>query len=195
MGRTAARLATLAFALSTPLGAGCVPLGAGFLKPASAPVPATQEIELLDPGQGSTSVPPVVTRLGADGVHKVDVPPAVLVHRYYPSGDRDFQAQMLPGGPMIVAVSHPKTLERVYVPIVLPPGAPRVYYSGRSIVYDYGKQSVTLTFGLHGPPKIRHSQGLRLAGLLRDAADDAADGLDEVTPKLGLLRPKPPANP
>src|SRR3954452_17494758 len=92
----------------------------GDFRPASAPVPATQEIEVLDPGVDPTGKPAVLLRAGPAG-QVVGIPPAGLVQRFYYTGDRTFQAQMLPGGPTIVAVSHPQTLERVYVPVTMPP--------------------------------------------------------------------------
>jgi len=94
------KLLLLAFVLA---GTGCISTRTGPFRPASAPVPPTQEIELLDPGQSTTGIPAVQTVAGLDGMNKVEIPPTVLVHRYYPSGDRSFQGPMLPGGPMIIA--------------------------------------------------------------------------------------------
>ncbi|QJW94230.1 hypothetical protein [Frigoriglobus tundricola] len=141
------------------------------LRPASAPVPPTQEIEILDPNVDPTGKPTVVRTTApvdpalpvlplppAAPQQQIDVPPAVLVHKFYYTGDRSFQGPMLPGGPVIVSVNHPTTLERVYVPVTLPPGAPRVTYTGNSIEYDYGPQSVTLVFGHCGNPRVRYSQ-------------------------------------
>lgn len=142
---------------------GCMGGKPAILRPAQVPVPPSQEIEVLDPAQGSSGVPPVVLTGGGDGGPKqVDVPPAVLVHRYFPSGDRTFQAQFLPGGPVILSLNHPRTLERTYVMATLPPGAPRVTYSGKAIIYDYGPQSVTVSFGPCGKPTVTYSQGLKV---------------------------------
>ncbi len=140
---------------------GCMGGKPAILRPAAVPVPPSQEIEVLDPAQGATHVPPVVLTGGDGGTQQVDVPPAVLVHRYYPSGDRNFQAQFLPGGPVILSLNHPRTLERTYVMATLPPGAPRVTYAGKSIIYDYGPQSVTVSFGPLGKPTVTYSQGLK----------------------------------
>jgi hypothetical protein len=49
----------------------------------AAPVPPTQEIELLDPNVHPRGLPAVVPTRGPDGVMQIDVPPAVLVHKYY----------------------------------------------------------------------------------------------------------------
>jgi hypothetical protein len=127
----------------------------------SAPVPPTQEIEVLDPGADPLGNPAVVVRPGLDGqCMDIDIPPVVLVHRYYYTGDRSFQAQMLPGGPSIIVVNHPKTGERCYIPVQMLPGAPRVTYSGHSIEYDYGENGITVHFGLFGHPTIKYRSGL-----------------------------------
>ena len=100
-------------------------------------VPPGLEIEVLDPNVDPRGNPAVVTRpavaltsTGPDGRVIVDIPPTVLVHRYYYTGDRTSQARLLPGGPCIVVVSHPKTGERLYIPVQFPPGAPRVTLTG-----------------------------------------------------------------
>ena len=154
---------------------GCMGSKHAFLRPASVPVPPSQEIEILDPAQGATGVPAVLLTGGTDGTQKVDVPPAVLVHRYFPSGDRNFQAQFLPGGPTIITANHPKTMERTYVLATMPPGAPRVTYQHRSIIYDYGPQSVTVTYGHHGSPTVTYSQAPKLAARVERAVDSVKE--------------------
>src|SRR5205814_3237000 len=123
------------------------------------------EIEVLDPNVDPRGNPAVVTRptvvmtpAGPDGRVMVDIPPTVLVHRYYYTGDRTFQAQLLPGGPCIVVASHPKTGERLYIPVTFPPGAPRVTYATDSIDYDYGSQAVKVSFccWFHARPKVTY---------------------------------------
>ncbi|AMV27012.1 hypothetical protein VT84_21600 [Gemmata sp. SH-PL17] len=142
------------------------------LRAASAPVPPTQEIEILDPNVDPTGKPTVRTAAfvppGSNPAcavlpasapqQQIDVPPTVLVHKFYYTGNRTFQGPMLTGGPVIVSANHPKTLERTYVPVMLPPGAPRVTYTNDTIRYDFGPQSVTLVFGHCGNPRVRYSQ-------------------------------------
>jgi hypothetical protein len=149
------------------------PATASGLRLAAAPVPPTQEIEVLDPGVDPTGKPRAVLAPGPGGGLAIDVPPTVLVHRFYPTGDRTFQGPMIPGGPVIVAVNHPRTLERVYVPVTLPPGAPQVTYRGESIRYDYGPQSVILKFGLCGKPTVHYPQST----VIGYRASEAASGL------------------
>ena len=166
-------------ALLAVVSVGCMGSKHAFLRPASVPVPPSQEIEILDPAQGATGVPAVLLTGGTDGTQKVDVPPAVLVHRFFPSGDRDFQAQFLPGGPTIISANHPKTMERTYVLATLPPGAPRVTYRHRSIIYDYGPQSVTVTYGHHGSPTVTYSQATKLTARVERAVDSVKDHFEK----------------
>ena len=123
-------------------------------------VPPTLEIEVLDPGVDPLGNPAVLVRPDEYGQLQVDIPPVVLVHRYYYTGDRSFQAQLLPGGPSIVVANHPRTGERCYVPVQMLPGAPRVTYTSSSIEYDYGETGITVQFKTHAPPTIKYRNGL-----------------------------------
>ncbi|WZO98243.1 hypothetical protein EP7_005302 [Isosphaeraceae bacterium EP7] len=134
-------------------------LGKDHHKP--VPVPPALEIEVLDPNADPVGNPAVETIPGPDGRMLVDIPRLVLVHRYYYTGDRSFQFRIIPGGPAILVVNHPRTSERLYIETTLPPGAPRVIYRYDSIEYDYGSQGVKLTFGKHGGSKIAYRQGSR----------------------------------
>lgn len=127
----------------------------------AAPVPPTQELEILDPRVDPEGLPAVLLQPTADlAGQEIQIPPSVIVHRYYYTGDRDFQGPLLKGGPSIVVFNHPKTGEQMYVHAQLPPGAPRVRYDSRSIEYDYGPQSVKIAFCLfHHQPKVIYSQG------------------------------------
>lgn len=124
-----------------------------------AAVPPGDEIEVLDPNADSLGRPRVELREDCHGL-QVDIPPAVLVHKYYYTGDRSFQAQLLPGGPTIIVANHPRTGQRCYVETQLLPGAPRVTYTSHSIDYDYGTHGITLVFGLFGHPKVKYRSGL-----------------------------------
>ena len=116
----------------------------------AANVPPTMEIEVLDPNADPLGRPAVELNRDDCGNLIVDIPPVVLVHRYYYTGDRSFQAQLLPGGPSIVVVNHPKTGARCYIDVQMMPGAPRVTYTGHAIEYDYGEHGITIHFGLFG---------------------------------------------
>lgn len=124
-----------------------------------APVPPWLEIEVLDPGVEPEGNPAVRLERRTDGQLDVEIPPTILVHRYYYSGDRSFQAQILPGGPCIVVCNHPRNGERVYVPVQMMPGAPRVTYTAHSIEYDYGQNAMEITFRNHLLPKVTYRNG------------------------------------
>lgn len=156
---------------------------------AAAPVPPTQEIELLDPGVDPTGKPTAIVRPDPNnpGNNLVEIPPTILVHKFYYTGDRTFQGPMLPGGPMIAAVNHPKTGERTYVNIVLPPGAPKVTYSSHGIRYDYGPQSVTLAFGaLCGKPSVHYSQSSKAGEFTKKVAVSTVTGTKNFVQRTGI---------
>ncbi len=170
-------------------------------RPASAPVPPGQEIEVLDPNVDPTGKP-VVVRTGyqqppespfgapvppaLQPAQTIDVPPTVLVHKFYYTGDRTFQGPMLAGGPVIVSINHPKTLERVYVPVTLPPGAPRVTYTSDAIRYDFGPQSITLAFGHCGNPRVRYSQSANASETARKKAVEARENTSSWVQRTGI---------
>lgn len=77
---------------------------------------------------------------------QVDVPPTLHVHPYFYSGDVEFQAQILEGGPTIIVASHPKAGEKCYINAILPPGAPVVAYCDESITYIYQNERVVIEF-------------------------------------------------
>jgi len=60
-------------------------------------VPPTLEIEVLDPNADPLGRPAVELVPDEYGNTLVNIPPVVLVHRYYFTGERSFQAQPLPG--------------------------------------------------------------------------------------------------
>ncbi len=122
-------------------------------------VPATLEIEVLDPGVDPVGNPAVRVERYDDGTAEIDIPPTILVHRYYYSGDRKFQGPMLPGGPSILVFNHPQTGERCYVLAQMMPGAPRVTYTKNGIEYDYGNTAISVVFGWGGKPSLKYRNG------------------------------------
>lgn len=131
-------------------------------------VPPWDEIEILDPNVDPLGRPKVTLR-DEEGQTQVDIPPSVLVHKYYYSGDRSFQGPMLPGGPTVVVANHPRSGERCYVDAQLPPGAPRVTYTNRAIEYDFGNQTVSVEFPWLCKPRVRYVTGTPLATKLTRA--------------------------
>ncbi len=152
-------------------------LTAGMAR-AETPAPAVPphlEIEVLDPNVDAEGNPAVRLVPQTDGTTRVDIPPTVLVHRYFYTGNRSFQAQLLRGGPSIVVVNHPRTGERCYVPVQMLPGAPRVTYREHEIEYDYGHHAVSVHFGRWGVPKVTYRNG-RAVGTRAVAAAAAVGG-------------------
>lgn len=137
-----------------------------------ANVPPTLEIEVLDPRVDPRGNPAVI--VGEPGQStEIEIPETVLVHRYYYTGDRTFQGPMIPGGPSVVVVNHPKTGKRCYIPVQMMPGAPTVTYSGRAIVYDYDSHAITIQFSwLTGEPKVSYRSGTPWVRKVGDAWED-----------------------
>lgn len=125
-------------------------------RPASTVSPV-MEIEVISPKQDSVDNPAIRIEQG-----QVEIPPVLMVHRYYYSGDRSFQGPMLPGGPTVLVANHPKTGERVYVPAQMMPGAPHVTYTKRGITYDYGENAIALKFRGNKAPVIEYRSGTTL---------------------------------
>ena len=111
-------------------------------------VPGLNELVVLDPGQHERNLPAVILEEYEclDGILKVDIPPKVHVHRYYYSGDKEFQGPIIEGGPTVVVANHPKTSEPMYVNVSLPPGAPRIAHNVHGITYVYPHQRVAIHF-------------------------------------------------
>jgi len=155
-------------------------------KERTAPVPPALEIEVLDPRVDPMGNPAVLTSPNVNGGLNVEIPPVVLVHRYYYTGDRSFQGPMLPGGPSIIVIHHPKTNEQIYLEAQMLPGAPRVVYTANSIEYDYGFQSMTLKFGHHGKPSIVYRQGTSLLTRIKEDAAERREHRERIWQRTGI---------
>ena len=128
----------------------------------------------------------MLTRPDERGGLAVDIPPVVLVHRYYYTGDRSFQGPMIPGGPSIIVMHHPKTGAKIYLETQMLPGAPRVVYTAHSIEYDYGFQSMTVKFGHHGQPSIVYRQGVPLLARVKQASEQRHERFDRTFRRTGI---------
>lgn len=154
-------------------------------EPRPALVPPGLEIEILDPNADPDGNP-AVELVDVDGRTIVDIPPVVLVHRYYYTGERSFQGPLLRGGPTIIVVNHPKNGERLYVQTSMPPGAPRVIYKRSSIEYDFGTQGVLLWFDLCGKAKVTYRQGPKVSTVARKTARGASRVVTDLAVRTGL---------
>jgi hypothetical protein len=115
-------------------------------------VPPVDEITVLDPGTNPEGKPRPIVFKGADGQQRVDIPPTVIVHNFYYTGERDFRGPILPGGPSIVVVTHPVTSERLYLDVQMLPGSPRIVYRRSHIDYQFATQRIRLRF--HHPLRV-----------------------------------------
>lgn len=134
-----------------------------FRGPGPVVVPATDEITVLDPRTNSLGKPSPVLYHDSNGL-QVDIPPSVIVHNFFYTGDRDFRGPTLAGGPSVIVVNHPRTGERLYLDVQMLPGSPRIIYRANSIEYDFGHQKVhisfvtPLTLGLCFDPKVTYTR-------------------------------------
>ncbi len=141
-------------------------------------VPGFNELTVIDPAADETGLPaPIVT---PDG--KVDIPPTLHVHSYYYSGDREYQGPILQGGPTIVVANHPKSGEKMYIDVTLPPGAPVIAYNKFSITYVYADQRVIVIFPLlaHDSALVKYIHG---RGVLREMKEHAVDISKQINAK------------
>jgi hypothetical protein len=115
----------------------------GFTQPVVSPV---DEITILDPGTDPEGKPSPLLYTGPGNQQQVDIPPTVIVHNYYYSGDRDFRGPVFTGGPSILVVNHPLSGERLYLPVQMLPGSPRITYRKQHIDYDFGEDRIRVRF-------------------------------------------------
>jgi hypothetical protein len=108
--------------------------------------PGLNDLVVYDPGMHERGLPSPQLRPTPEGNFTVETPPAVHLHRYYYSGDKEFQGPLINGGPTMIVARHPKSGDNMYVDVVLPPGAPVVAYNSKSITYVYPDQRVEVEF-------------------------------------------------
>ena len=103
--------------------------------------PGFNELIVIDPAVQENGLPVPIVEGG-----KVEIPPTLHVHPYYYSGDKEYQAQILNGGPTIIVANHPRSSEKLYIDAILPAGAPIVAYNAHSITYVYPDRRVIIEF-------------------------------------------------
>ena len=74
-----------------------------------------------------------------------------------------------------MVASHPKTGERAYVEVQMPPGAPRVTYRYDFIEYDFGHKAIIVRYGHHGKASVTFREGRTVAERVREARDEARE--------------------
>jgi hypothetical protein len=102
------------------------------------------EIEILDPNVDARGNPGVIVGQDASGQTQVDIA---------------FRGPDLPGGPSIIVAFHPKSGQKVYLPVQMLPGSPMVTYTAQSIEYDFGDRAVLVSFPRFGNPKVVYRNG------------------------------------
>jgi hypothetical protein len=115
---------------------------------------------VLDPGVDPKGEPRPILRRADTATDEltVEIPETVHVHRYFPTGPCEFQAQYFAGGPTIVCVKHPYTNERVYVHLNLSPGFPKVKYDENEIEYKFPEESFSIHFDKCGDVTTAYSR-------------------------------------
>lgn len=127
--------------------------------------PGFNELVVIDPAVQENGLPIPIVQGG-----QVEIPQTLHVHPYYYCGDKEYQAQILNGGPTIIVANHPKTGDKLYIDAVLPAGAPVIAYNAYSITYVYFDRRVVIEF----PPLRRHKAVVRYVsgrGIGRDVQD------------------------
>ncbi len=150
-------------------------------------VPPTQELEILDPRVDPEGRPTAQVRKSLDGTTLlVDIPETVIVHKYYYTGERSFQAQFLKGGPVVLVFQHPRRTERLYVPAVLPAGAPVIHYNSHGIEYRYPDQKVCVTVGLFGKAHLSYHTGKTVGDYVKASNDHVAKTTTDLVARTGI---------
>lgn len=115
---------------------------AGATEPREA---GLDDLVIFPPNNHERGLPKVDFVADGDNL-KVDIAPTVHVHRYYYSGDREYQGPLIAGGPSVIVANHPKSNERLYINVMLPSGAPIISYDKNSITYIYPNYRVEVCF-------------------------------------------------
>jgi hypothetical protein len=87
-----------------------------------------------------------------------------------------------------VVVNHPRTGERCYIDVQIPPGAPRVHYTSHSIEYDYGAKGLTIKFPRHGCPTLVHRNHVPIKRAAGKATKAVALGTADVFVRSGIAQ-------
>lgn len=136
--------------------------------------PGFNELVVIDPAVQENGLPVPIVEGG-----RVEIPPTLHVHPYYYCGDKEYQAQILNGGPTIIVANHPKSGDKLYIDAVLPAGAPVIAYNSHSICYIYQDRRVFIEF----PPICKHRAVVKYVsgrGLVREANEHIAETKEEI---------------
>lgn len=146
--------------------------------------PGLGELIVVDPGVQEQGKPTVIIEGG-----KVEIPPALHVHPNYYCGDKEFQAQILQGGPTIIVANHPKSGEKLYIDAILPAGAPIVAYSSHCITYVYTDRRVCIEFCRlnHRKATVKYISGRGLVREVHEQTGEIVQAVHEQKQKSRLV--------
>lgn len=118
----------------------------GYARGVEPRVSGIKDLVVIEPDLHEQGWPAVTLRNTPDGGLQVEIPPAIHVHRFYYSGDREYQGPVIKGGPTLIVAGHPRSGEQLYTRVTLPPGMPVIAYSQSAITYQYQKSRVRIRF-------------------------------------------------
>jgi hypothetical protein len=119
---------------------------AGHARGVEPRVSGIKDLVVIEPDLHEQGWPAVTLRNTPDGGLQVEIPPTIHVHRFYYSGDREYQGPVIKGGPTLIVAGHPRSGEQLYTRVTLPPGMPIIAYSQSAITYQYQKSRVRIRF-------------------------------------------------
>lgn len=109
-------------------------------------VAGLNDLLVIEPGTSRNGVP-APTLVNDGDCTTVEIAPSLHIHRFFYSGDREFQGPIIQGGPTVVIASHPRTGMRVYTNVTLAPGAPLIAHSKHGIEYIYDGHRIAIWYG------------------------------------------------
>jgi len=155
----------------------------------SVNVPPEDELIIIPPDVDSLDRPQAVFVDNGRGAQHIEIPPTVIVHRYYYSGDRSFQGPMIPGGSTVVVANHPKTGEQVQLKATLKPGAPRIHYCRSSIKYEYPDQYICVNFGVlpFSHPKVVYMEKSSAVFVTKNVVEHVGNTTKDIAQRSGAV--------
>ncbi len=143
---------------------------------------------VVEPGTQRDALPAAIVN-DLDDRLVVDIPPALHIHRYYYSGDLEFQGPIIQGGPTVIVANHPRTGERLYTEVTLPPGAPLVSYCSSSITYVYDDSRVSINYPrLHTDRvRVKYHSGRGAGRITGEVTDHVVGSVGETITKSSLM--------
>ncbi|EAQ77148.1 hypothetical protein [Blastopirellula marina] len=176
-----AQLAAIAVVLSAPMiGLAVEPRVAGL-----------HDLVVVEPGMHRDGLPAVSIRDSGESF-TAEIPPTLHIHRYFYSGDREFQGPIIQGGPTVIIASHPKTGQRVYTEVTLAAGSPVIAHNKHGIEYIYDHSRIEINYGCDEQSvrvKYHSGQGVRrnLANFREHVFENAGQHLGQ-SQTLGALK-------